>query len=59
MGDGNNLCVDANGRFDIKTAIEYVKTPHEQDDEHDVGNFKLDRDDLVELYNLYKLLCNM
>ena len=25
VGDGNNLCVDANGRFDIETAIEYGK----------------------------------
>ena len=25
VGDGNNLCVDANGRFDLKTAIEYGK----------------------------------
>ena len=25
MGDGKNLCVDANGRFDLKTAIEYGK----------------------------------
>ena len=23
VGDGKNLCVDANGRFDLKTAIEY------------------------------------
>lgn len=23
VGDGQNLCVDVNGRFDIKTAIEY------------------------------------
>ena len=25
VGDGKNLCVDANGRFDLKTAIEYGK----------------------------------
>ena len=25
VGDGTNLCVDANGRFDLKTAIEYGK----------------------------------
>ena len=25
VGDGNNLCVDANGRFDLATAIEYGK----------------------------------
>ena len=23
VGDGKNLCVDANGRFDLNTAIEY------------------------------------
>jgi len=40
----------------IKTAIEYAKTRHEQGDEHDVDNFKLVKDDLVELYNLYKHL---
>ena len=25
VGEGKNLCVDANGRFDLKTAIEYGK----------------------------------
>ena len=25
VGSGNNLCVDANGRFDLKTAIDYGK----------------------------------
>jgi len=25
VGDGKNLCVDANGRFDLKTALEYGK----------------------------------
>ena len=40
----------------IKTAIEYVKTPHEQDDEHDDDNFKLVEDDLDELHKLYKHL---
>ena len=25
VGDGKNLCVDANGRFDLRTAIEYGK----------------------------------
>tara|TARA_Y100001954_G_scaffold43880_1_gene45608 strand:- start:468 stop:1634 length:1167 start_codon:yes stop_codon:yes gene_type:complete len=25
VGDGKNLCVDANGRFDLKTAIKYGK----------------------------------
>ena len=40
----------------IETTIEYAKTHHEQDDEHDVGDFKLVEDDLVELYKLYKHL---
>ena len=31
VGSGKNLCVDANGRFDLKTAIEYGKALEQYD----------------------------
>jgi L-alanine-DL-glutamate epimerase-like enolase superfamily enzyme len=31
LGDGQRLCVDANGRFDLDTAIQYAKALSQYD----------------------------